>query len=115
MFYHNYIFNFEFNRVVIAKFVFKDWFRYDSGTSSLEVLNLKFVNSDSDALVPIPLPDRCRSTFWKSNFSKTIRQNFKVNVYSERAIFTLLENVFTIKFCRVIFEKFDFQKVKRER
>ena len=56
---------------------------------------------------------RSRSTFWKSNFSKTIRQNFKVNVYSEREIFTLLENVFTIKFCRVVFEKFDLQKVER--
>ena len=37
-----------------------------------------------------------------------------MNIYSEREIFILLENVFTIKFCRVIFEKFDFQKVERE-
>ena len=55
------------------------------------------------------------STFWKSNFLKTTRQNFKVNVYSERELFTLLENVYTIKFCRIVFEKFDFQKVERER
>ena len=58
---------------------------------------------------------RSRSTFWKSNFSKSIRQNFKVNVYSVREIYTLLENVFTIKFCRMDFEKFDLQKVERER
>ena len=30
-------------------------------------------------------------------------------------LFTLLENVFTTKFCRVVFEKFDFQKLEPER
>ena len=38
-----------------------------------------------------------------------------VLIYSERELFTLLENVFTIKVCRVVFEKFNFQKVERER
>ena len=42
---------------------------------------------------------------------KTTRQNFKVNVFSEGVIFILLENICTIKFCRVIFEKFDLQQV----
>ena len=36
-----------------------------------------------------------------------------MNVYSEIEIFTLLENVFTLKFCRVVFEKFDLQKLER--
>ena len=54
---------------------------------------------------------RSRSNFWKSNFSKTIRQNFKVNAYSEREIFTLLENVlFTLKLCPIFLRNLTSKK-----
>ena len=53
-------------------------------------------------------------TFLKSNFSKITQQNFKVNKYSERTRFALLENVFTWKFCRTVFEKFYFKKPEQE-
>ena len=52
---------------------------------------------------------------WKSNFSKTNRQNFKVNVYSNRVNIALAEYTLNLKFCRVFFEKFYFQIVKPER
>ena len=52
-----------------------------------------------------------RYTFWTSNFSKTTRQNFIVNTFSIRVNPVLSEYIFTLKFCRVILEKFDFQKV----
>ena len=61
-----------------------------------------------------PLSYRSSSTFLKSNFSEITQQNFKSNIYSERTIFTLLEIVFTLKFCRPIFVKFYFKKVEQE-
>ena len=43
---------------------------------------------------------------FKSKFSKITRQNFKMNIYSERESLTLSENEITSKFCRIFYEKF---------
>ena len=45
--------------------------------------------------------------FSKSKFSKSTQQIFKVKKDSDRARFSLSENIFNLNFCRVVFENFD--------
>ena len=57
-------------------------------------------------ILPPNLPPN-RGQFSKSKFSKTTRQILKVRKDSDRTKFTLLENIFTLNFCRVVFENLD--------
>ena len=74
-----------------------------------------FLYCNSFDFVQLPLPYRSRSTFWKSNFSKITRQNFIVNIFSNRVNMSHSEYTFTSKFCRIVFEKFDLEIVERGR
>ena len=48
-----------------------------------------------------------RDQFSKSKFSKTTGQILKVKKDSNRARYTLPENICTLNFCRLVFENFD--------
>ena len=74
-----------------------------------------FENCGINLTVILSILYSSRFTFWKSNFAKTTRQNFIVNKFLNRVNISLSEYTFLIKFCRIAFEKFDFQKVERER
>ena len=49
----------------------------------------------------------CRNQLSVSKFSKNTRQILKVKKDSDRARFTLSENIFALNFCLVFFKNFD--------
>ena len=53
----------------------------------------------------VPYPDQTL----KTNFSKTPRQKLKVNIYSYRESLALTEYIFTLNFCRAVFEEISLQ------
>ena len=48
---------------------------------------------------------------FESKFSKTTRQKFKANIFSERVNLALSESFLTFDICRVVFENFELEKL----
>ena len=57
--------------------------------------------------VSVQEPYRTLINFWSKKFSKTTRQKFKVNIFSDRVKLALSEYFLTFNICRVVFENFD--------
>ena len=62
-------------------------------------------------IVSVPYPNQTL----KTNYSKTPRQKFIVNIYSHRVSLALSEYNFTFNFCRVVSEKLVLKKWYREK
>ena len=60
----------------------------------LNVSNLKLCTQIRSTVI-LSILYRSRSTFWKSNFPKITRQNFKVNTFSNRVNISLSQYTFT--------------------